>query len=274
GTKNYFTAAYFIKYNQGLWFTGLNYPFGDHITYTDNQPLFAAILNAVNQQVTPIWQHTIGIYNVLMLGSLVACTVFLFLILRELKLPVWYAVFVAIIIAFLSPQMFRIRAHYALGYAFFIPMFWYFLIRIFRNPKALKWYVIYAVSGLLAVLIHPYYALINLLLLASHLLVFYFQEKKIRKINYKLFLGLLAAVIVPLLVFQVYMKLTDPVMDRPESPFGFTAYRTSFKALFFPLEAPLQPYWQAVFGDKEVIWEGYAYVGQAVFIVLLLSVFR
>src|SRR5690606_15534166 len=138
GTKNYYTAAYFIKYNQGLWFTGLNYPFGDHITYTDNQPLFAAILNAVNQHITPIWQHTIGIYNVLMLGSLVACAVFLFLILRELKLPVWYAVFVAIIIAFLSPQMFRIRAHYALGYAFFIPMFWYFLIHIFRNPKALK----------------------------------------------------------------------------------------------------------------------------------------
>src|SRR5690606_28481218 len=153
-------------------------------------------------------------YNILMLGSLVACTVFLFLILRELKLPVWYAVFVAIIIAFLSPQMFRIRAHYALGYAFFIPMFWYFLIRIFRNPKALKWYVIYAVSGLLAVLVLPSYALMHLRVLAAQLLVVYFQEEKIREISCRLFLGLVAAVIVPLRVFEVYMNRTDAVIDR------------------------------------------------------------
>ena len=274
GTKNYYTAAYFIKYNQGLWFTGLNYPFGEHITYTDNQPLFAVILNYINQHISPIAGQTIGIYNSIMLGGIVACAVFLYLILREIKLPAWYAVLTAIIIAFLSPQLFRIRAHYALGYVFMIPMFWYLIIRIFRNPKAIGWYVVYGFAGLLAALIHPYYALINLLLLVSYLLVYYFQEKKFRNVNPKLILGLLVAVILPLLVFQVYMKLTDPITDRPESPYGFTAYRTSFKALFFPLEAPLQKYWQAVFGDKEVIWEGYSYVGQAAFIVFLLSIFR
>ncbi|MBK0404206.1 hypothetical protein I5M27_14515 [Adhaeribacter sp. BT258] len=274
GTKNYYTAAYFIKYDQGLWFSGLNFPFGEHITYTDNQPLFAVLLNLINQHFAPVAGHTIGIYNGIMLFGIVACAVFLFLILREIKLPVWYAVLAAIIIAFLSPQLFRIRAHYALGYTFMIPMFWYLIIRIFRAPKAIIWYVVYALTGLLAVLIHPYYALINLLLLVSYLLVYYFQEKKIQKINSKLFIGLLAAVLIPLLVFQVYMKLTDPVPDRPESPYGFTAYRTSFKALFFPQEAPLQKPWQAVFGDKEVIWEGYAYLGQAAFVVLLLTLFK
>ncbi|HSI91373.1 MAG TPA: hypothetical protein VK927_09675 [Adhaeribacter sp.] len=274
GIKNYYTAAYFVKYNQGLWFTGMNYPFGEHITYTDNQPLFAVMLNFAERHITPVSDYTIGIFNSFMLLGIVACAVFLFLILKEIKLPVWYALLVAIIIAFLSPQLFRIRAHYALGYTFMIPMFWYFIIRIFRSPKAVRWYILYAVAGLLAVLIHPYYALINLLLLASYLLVYFFQEKKKQKLNPWFYLALLAAVLIPLVVFQVYMTLSDPVADRPESPYGFTAYRTGFKALFFPLEAPLLPYWQAVFGKKEVIWEGYAYVGQVAFIVLLLTLFR
>jgi len=274
GTKNYYTAAYFVKFDHGVWFTGMNYPFGEHITYTDNQPLFSVLLNAINNHITPVSAYTIGVFNCFMLYGLVLCAVFLYLILAEIKLPRWYAVLLAIIIAFLSPQLFRIRAHYALGYTFIIPMFWYFIIRIFKQPKALKWYVIYAVTGLLMVLVHPYYALLNLLLLLSSLLVYYFQEKKTHSVNYRLIIRVLIAVLVPLVLFQLYMHFTDPVTDRPESPYGFTAYRTSFKALFFPLEAPLLPVWQAVFGSKEMIWEGYAYVGQAAFIVLIFSLVK
>src|SRR6478735_8112760 len=274
GTKNYYTAAYFVKFDQGVWFTGMNYPFGEHITYTDNQPLFSVLLNAINNHIAPVSAYTIGVFNCFMLYGLVLCAVFLYLILAEIKLPRWYAVLLAIIIAFLSPQLFRIRAHYALGYTFIIPMFWYFIIRIFKQPKALKWYVIYAVTGLLMVLVHPYYALLNLLLLLSSLLVYYFQEKKTHSVNYRLIIRVLIAVLVPLVLFQLYMHFTDPVTDRPESPYGFTAYRTSFKALFFPLEAPLLPIWQAVFGSKEVIWEGYAYIGQAAFIVLIFSLVK
>ncbi|KAA9331870.1 hypothetical protein [Adhaeribacter soli] len=271
GTKNYYTAAYFIKYDQGVWFTGMNYPFGEHITYTDNQPLFSVLLNFIERHITPVSGHTIAIFNNLMLWGMVACAFFLYLILTELKLPPWYALAIAIIIAFLSPQLFRIRAHYALGYTFIIPMAWYLILKIFRQPRKIKWYLIYALAGLLVTLIHPYYALINLLLLLSYVLVYYLQEKKKQKLNYRLLIGIVTAVLVPLLFFQVYMHLTDPVTDRPDTPYGFTAYRTSFKALFFPLEAPLLKYWQAVFGSKEVIWEGYAYVGQTAFIVLLLT---
>src|SRR5688572_29338951 len=67
GTKNYYTAAYYIKYNSGLWLTGMNYPYGEHITYTDNQPLFAIILNFIQQHISPIADYTIGTFNIIML---------------------------------------------------------------------------------------------------------------------------------------------------------------------------------------------------------------
>ena len=36
GSKNYFTYLYHILYEKGWHFTGMNYPWGEHISFTDN----------------------------------------------------------------------------------------------------------------------------------------------------------------------------------------------------------------------------------------------
>src|SRR5688572_29704496 len=41
GIKNYFCYLYFIHYDQGTHFTGMNYPFGENILFTDNMPALA-----------------------------------------------------------------------------------------------------------------------------------------------------------------------------------------------------------------------------------------
>ena len=45
GFKNYFTPWYHITYDEGYtWFEGMNYPWGEHIVFTDAQP---AIVNTL-----------------------------------------------------------------------------------------------------------------------------------------------------------------------------------------------------------------------------------
>ena len=49
GLKNYFTGAYFVKHDGfGVWSEGMNYPYGEHVVYTDNQPIISMILKAVD----------------------------------------------------------------------------------------------------------------------------------------------------------------------------------------------------------------------------------
>src|ERR1035437_8133996 len=46
GGKNIFTYLYHILYGKGIWFTGMNYPYGEHIVYTDGQPLLSVTLSS------------------------------------------------------------------------------------------------------------------------------------------------------------------------------------------------------------------------------------
>jgi hypothetical protein len=40
GMKNYFTFLYHVKHDSTYWkFEGMNYPFGENIVFTDNQPI-------------------------------------------------------------------------------------------------------------------------------------------------------------------------------------------------------------------------------------------
>src|SRR4051812_35207730 len=45
GIKNYFTFIYHAKNDPGILnFEGMNYPFGEHIVYTDCQPILSTLL--------------------------------------------------------------------------------------------------------------------------------------------------------------------------------------------------------------------------------------
>ena len=48
GTKNLYTFLYHILYEKGTWFHGMNYPYGEHLVFTDAQPLFSIPLSYLN----------------------------------------------------------------------------------------------------------------------------------------------------------------------------------------------------------------------------------
>ena len=46
--KNYFTPSWYVNYDSGWTFSGMNYPYGEVLPFTDNQPLLSLKLQKLN----------------------------------------------------------------------------------------------------------------------------------------------------------------------------------------------------------------------------------
>ena len=107
GFTHYHTAAYHVKYDSTWQFTGIGYPYGEHLSFIDAHSGLTRILGWVNRNIYPIYPYTVGIINSWVLWSLFLCPIFLFLILRKFDLPPNYAAIAAVLIFGMSPQHFR-----------------------------------------------------------------------------------------------------------------------------------------------------------------------
>ena len=67
GAKNYYTVAYHIQHDSTLWwFEGMNYREGEHVIYTDNQPLISNLLKAVGGSAD--WLPSLVFFSMLIGG--------------------------------------------------------------------------------------------------------------------------------------------------------------------------------------------------------------
>ena len=261
GLKNYFTSFYYLTYDHGTHFSGMNYPFGEHITFTDGQPSLMMFLNFIDDHVFSIHNYTVGIMNELMLFSFVICAVVILFILRFYGIKNLYSCFLAVGIAFMSPQLERIVGHYSLVYAFIFPLLWYWFLRLQEEKKKWFWLSLIIFCGTFFGMIHLY-----LLMIATMFLFFYslakvfFSRKEIG--NGKQFLFNLTAALIPFILVFLFQFFTDHVKDRPQSPWGFFVYHATFRSVFLPIYSdwimkPIDKWW----GSTPTEWEGYAYVG-------------
>src|SRR5687768_16710515 len=60
GYKNYYTLAYYLRYDCGIHFAGMNYPFGENVVFTDNQPAIAWLLKPFAIVFPSITDHIHG----------------------------------------------------------------------------------------------------------------------------------------------------------------------------------------------------------------------
>ena len=67
--KNYFTFAWYVVYDSGLHFSGMNYPYGEHVIFTDNQPFFSFLVSLLPQSLKP---NPVVFLNYLMLSAIPA----------------------------------------------------------------------------------------------------------------------------------------------------------------------------------------------------------
>ena len=278
GLKNYFVAAYFMKYDSGQHFTGMNYPVGEHVNYPDLQPLVSGLVSLTRPLLGVVSAtDAVAILNLLVLASMVITPVILYAILRRTHLPVAFAAVTALLIGFMAPQNNRLDGHMTLSYSCFIPMLWYILVRLQETPQRTRWYVAYATVSILTGLVSAYYLTMAAFFLLAHAVVVLWQEaprpKSVpRPLPLWRWLGSLAFTAVALLVlFRGWLWLADPVTDRPQNPFGFTIFVASFNSVFVPVMEPFKPLWQRFLDTGEPHGEGLSYIGMVADLALVLT---
>lgn len=268
GIKNYYAYLFHARYDESFWhFGGMNYPYYEHMVYTDGHPLLSWLIH-----ISGLSEYGIGILNFAMLLSFPICTFFLFKILRHYGIETTWAIVASVVITFLSPQVYRMTGHLSLAYVFAIPGMWWLLIQVIKKQSFL-WSFGIALYLMMFFFTHPYLGMI-----LAFLCVFYWMTATmLNKKNWKEnCLHVLIQVILPLTIFQVLVALTDTHENRIGEPAGFFNYYASWKSIFVPHDGPLA----FLARDFEVNignWESWSYVGffSAVFgWIILIYVFR
>lgn len=261
GLKSYFGTLYHVSHDTTYArFTGMNYPYGEMVLFTDNQPVIANTIKFVSNHIVDISGYTIGILNLLMLLSIVIGALFVFLIFRHLKLPVSLSLVAGVAIAFLSPQIGRLGGHFSLSYLFFIPLMIYLLIRFYDRRS---WWIsiLMGLVTLLAALTHAYFLGFFGILFLFYWVTLMISERK-NFGNYRVFLPhLLIQVILPVAFFFLYSAIHDPVTDRTSAPWGFLYYRAYPESVFLPVGKPYGKFLDHILTFNHIDWEGWAYIG-------------
>ncbi|MFT4062963.1 MAG: hypothetical protein QM642_11475 [Edaphocola sp.] len=270
GFKNYFNYLYFLKYDSGHHFTGMAYPFGEHIVFTDNMPFFAWTIAKLKVIFPGIANYALGIMHTAMVVSYPLAAWYLFMILKLYRINSLWAAMGAVLIAFFSPQVFRIPAHFGLSFACYIPMVLYWLMQSQRTGKwkyAAYVFVIAYIFSFIHVynigfaLIATVFASVSYVLLAKDGL-----KEKLKRV-----LPMAMAAAMAVVCFKLTLNLTDTIKDRPRFPGGFLGACTTGEQILTSDLVPLGVAYQFLLGNQASGGgEGYVYVGFVSITVTLL----
>ena len=238
GMKNYFTYLFHIKFDKHLWkFDGMNYPFGENVVFTDNQPILSTLVKII-YNVIPLSDATlIAVHNWTIFAGLAAGMVGFFLCLRLLNIPYWYAIFISVGAMFLQPQMVRMHSHFSMVYPF-LPWVFYGWLRILRGASPMRWSVFLGVVSTFAGMIHLYHLLAICMMC---LLAIFFD--KLWSVKFTDWITgakmALFQVVIPLAILLSLSNLLYPVPDRPAETWGFFDYTATWQSYFFSYRLPV-----------------------------------
>jgi len=274
GIKSYYTYAYYIQDNRSfINFEGMNYPYGENFTYTDCHPFLSFLLKIIHSIFPGSSRYNIGILNFWMILSLGLTAIFLFFLLREVKVNPLLCVLGAMGIMALSPQIFRITGHYALSYSFVIPLTIYLLLVFERGPKRFRTGVLLALCILFFFTIHAYLGMVAATTLLLYLLVNTISKLIFeKKISIKKQSLLFISAILPIVVYYLFVKITDTHTGRTTNPWGISEYHAELGSVFLPVAPPFNFIKKILFPKALQPWEGWSYIGLITTIVLVLFV--
>ncbi len=271
GAKNNFTYLYHSLYGSGYWFMGMNYPYGEHIVYTDGQPLLSVLLTHIKGlsagDVLKILWWLIDL-------SYVLSILFVYKILRHFRVGAPVAIIFAGLITIFSPQLFRIQGHYALAYTCIIPMIFYWLIQYNERPR-LRYGVFLFIAGCLTAFLHLYYIAMMLIWVFGYAAGYFIFTRTSFLQRLKHVAPLLISVVAVFALVSIVMKFTDPVKDRPKAPCNsFYETCTRPRLIYTSANSPFWVYaqskrWLYTLANRE---EGYMYLGLVLLFTLALSI--
>jgi hypothetical protein len=268
--KNIFAFIYHMMYDRGFWFTGMNYPYGEQIVYTDGQPLLSVTLGYLGLH-TP--GQGLAVMWALIFTSYVLAIIFTFRILSHFGVRPLLAMIFAALIILLSPQMYRALGHFGLSYTCIVPMLFFWTIR-YNQQHHWKYAVYILMLGLIANFLHPYFSAIILVWVMLYVLAtFLFSKSTIWQVKIKHVAPLLGSILILFSIIGVVMKATDPVTDRPVTPYGLTAYCVRGIHIFTSWYSPVWRFFDGESGNlrRTSGEEGFTYPGIVVLAVIIIS---
>jgi hypothetical protein len=260
GMQSYINMDYHIRVDTAyMRCNSMNYPYGEHVFFANNQPLISNTIKFISQNIIDISDYTLGILNFTMLFCLVIAPLFLYLILTGAGVGHLLAILTSLGITYLSPQIDRFGGHFNLCYVCVIPLMIYLVMRFFRKPGFLLSFLIF-ITAMAAALTHFYfYGFLAALLLFFYVAYLAGYEQIFSK-KYMWMVHLFIQLILPFLILQAFY-ITDHVTDRPAYPWGFLYYRAYPQSIFLPFSKPYGQFLHHLLNTNFIDWEGYAFVG-------------
>ncbi|TSA35810.1 MAG: hypothetical protein D4R64_09020 [Porphyromonadaceae bacterium] len=261
GLKSYYCYLYHIKDDHtALRFDGMNYPYGETIIYTDNQPFLSETMRFLCKVFPGLYHYSIAVWNGSLLLSIILAALFIYLILVKLGLPVAMSLAAGIGISMLSPQIMRMGAHFSLSYVFVIPMALYLLLKFSKKPSykySIAMFFLIIWSGAT----HMYYIAFLGMLIFLFWMFFGIGRPEVYG-KWKTWLPhVIIQLILPVILVQLLVYISTDAFDRAKYPFGFLFYRAYPESVFLPADRHYGSFLQHIIHYNHVNWEGYAYIG-------------
>ncbi|MFN0033430.1 MAG: hypothetical protein ACKVUS_00100 [Saprospiraceae bacterium] len=271
GFKNYMTSAWHVRHDSSyVHYGGMNYPFGEHVLFTDNQPIVSAAMQWWSRHVFDVSNNVIGIVNVLQLLSILLGAGVIYLLLRKLHLPVWYAGLAALGIAFLSPQHNRFDGHFGLSHIWVLPMLLLLLCRYEERQSRRYQSLLIGILIWFAAQLHFYNLGVSAVFLGLYTVFQIGIDRSWRNIWTRVS-HLTVMVLLPFVLLNVWVHWSDYCPDRPANPYGFTTYIGYWEGVFLPYENFPMYKWieQNIIRIRKIDFEAQAYAGIVAFVFTL-----
>ena len=238
GGKNYFTYLYHSVYGKGVWFEGMNYPYGEHIVYTDAQPLFSVPLSYLPGID---FATALTVTHLAIMISFAIGTIFVYRILTHFKVHPAVAIVFSVLIMAMSPQVQKVFGHFGLAYMSVLPMVFYWTV-LYHEQEKLKYPVYIFLLGVATSFIHPYFAGVLFVWAGFYSLACLIVMRTSYPAKFKRIIPVLAAAAAIVLVLKITMSLTDPVKDRPQYPHGIFEGLTLTRDIFMFRDSPVSQF--------------------------------
>jgi len=261
GFKSYYGSIYHLKVDSTYSkFEGMNYPYGESVFFTDNQPLLTNTVKWISNNIFDFSGNMVAIINLFMILSILIAAIFLFLLFSELGVMWWFGALASVGICMLSPQIGRMAGHFSLSHLFWIPLMLYLILK-FSRKQNWRLTIVIALVGFLAASMQLYFIGFYGLLLTFYWVQAKNWLKENRSSRINAFLHWFVQICVPFIVLELIMISTDQVNDRTTHPYGFLIYLAHPVSVFLPSGTPYEfvPKYIRVFNHLD--WEALAFIG-------------
>ncbi len=227
----YYNMVYYSWYGSGLHLSSMNYPLGESLLMTDAQASVSWILNQLNG-ISFVKNNIVGWVHGFHYFCFAIAAVFAHRTLSKLGVSKWVSIVGALLVVFMSPQIMRLRAHYGLAYPVLFTGVIYFLVSVSRS---LIFEGLILKFNLFLFLLLVFFGFNNIYLLilgAGWCILFsivYYLIYRNPRILWTLVSGMMAIITV-----YIFLKWTDPGMDRLSIQWGYYANRIKISGLLYP----------------------------------------